>query len=301
MKRPVIALLLLLILLASALFVLDRLKSTVQPPEAPGKRQELRQALPEHPVTYPHAELQPYTSSRHEPVHKPRTARKKGPVIPGTVAIIVDDMGSSLQEAQALMNINVPLTFAIIPGLPRVREVAEAAHAKGYPVMLHLPMEPQGYPQQRLESNGLLLALSDDEISSRMESYIRGVPHAVGANNHMGSRFTEDTGKMRVVLNQLKARGLFFVDSRTTPRSVGLSLARQLEIDAAGRNVFLDNIQDVEAIRGQLDQLAALARKRGSAIAICHPRKTTIQALASALPAMRNEGITFVTVAELVR
>ena len=299
-KRPLIALLVLLVLLGSIVFTLDRIKSRVQPPETPRKGHEVRQALPQHP-SYPQAEQQPYTSTRHEPFQQPRVPRKKGAVGPGTVAIIVDDMGTNLQEAQALMAINVPLTFSLIPGLPRVREVAESAHAKGYPVMIHLPMEPQGYPQQRLEANGLLLAQSDDEIARRMEGYIRGVPHAAGANNHMGSRFTEDSGKMLVVLNQLKARGLYFVDSRTSPRSVGLSLARSIELDSAGRNVFLDNVQDVEAIRGQLNQLASLARKRGSAIAICHPRKTTIQALAAALPAMKAEGITFVPVAELVR
>lgn len=199
------------------------------------------------------------------------------------------------------MAINVPLTFSIIPGLPKSVQVDRLATERGYQVMMHIPMEPKGYPQQRLEENGLLLSQPDEEITGRMSGYFRQVPHAAGANNHMGSRFTEDESKMKLVMNQLKAHGLFFIDSRTTPETRGMQLARAMEVDAAGRNVFLDNSQDAGAIRMQLEQLAALARKKGSAIGICHPHKSTIQVLAENLPRLQQEGITFVPAGELVR
>lgn len=298
-KRPLAMFVIAILLLGCILWFLEWLKSGPEPVKTVVPGLEERYTLPQR-EDRPHLEHQPYTSAATVPQH-PRQPHRKRTIGPGTVAIIVDDMGSSLQEARALMEINIPMTFSLIPGLPKVREVADAANSRGYQVMIHIPMEPQGYPGKRLEANGLLLSLGDDEIARRMDSYIRGVPHAVGANNHMGSRFTEEKQKMTVVLNQLKARSLFFVDSRTTPHSVGLSLAHTLEVDAAGRNVFLDNVQDAGAIRIQLEQLAELARKRGSAIAICHPRKSTIQALAKALPELRREGITFVPVGDLVR
>ena len=106
---------------------------------------------------------------------------------------------------------------------------------------------------------------------------------------------------MGTVLSFLKGKGLFFIDSKTTPHSIGYSLAREMGLETASRNVFIDNIQDEVAIKGQLEQLAAIARRKGSAIGICHPHKTTISALTSLLPELRRSGINFVYVADLVR
>jgi polysaccharide deacetylase 2 family uncharacterized protein YibQ len=219
----------------------------------------------------------------------------------GTVAIIVDDMGNSTHEADALLAIDVPITFSLIPGFAKVREVAEAAHRKGGEVMVHMPMEPKGYQQKPFEKNGLLLAMSDEEIRNRVKGYLNAVPYAVGANNHMGSRFTEDRQKMQTVLTVLKGKGMFFIDSKTTPASVGDKLAREMGVPVASRNVFLDNEQDVGAIKAQIEKLTGMAKKTGSAIGICHPHKTTLQALTDTLPLLKAEGITFVYVSALVK
>jgi polysaccharide deacetylase 2 family uncharacterized protein YibQ len=168
-------------------------------------------------------------------------------------------------------------------------------------VMVHMPMEPKGYQQKPFEKNGLLLAMSDEEIERRVKGYLTAVPYAVGANNHMGSRFTEDRPKMQTVLTVLKGKGMFFIDSKTSPASVGDKVAREMGVPVASRNVFLDNEQDVGAITAQIEKLADMARKSGSAIGICHPHKTTLQALAATLPLLKAEGITFVHASELVR
>lgn len=200
------------------------------------------------------------------------------------------------------MNIGVPLTFSVIPGLRQAREVAMAAHGNGYEVMLHIPMEPQDYPRRRLEDNGLLLAYDNNEIESRVRGFMNVIPHAIGANNHMGSRFTEDRGKMSIVLKVLKEHGMFFVDSMTTPKSVGLSLSREMGLRATARTApFLDNSADVAAVKQQLASLAKLAVNRGSAVGICHPHPATIRALAEHLPVMRKDGIRFVYVSKLAR
>ena len=296
-KRPLITLLIVTVLIVAAFFLLEKLKRSVPPP------------VPERPVTVERhkmpvrkggvaIEQKPYTSAKAPlpPVHPPKRAAG-----PGTVAIIVDDMGSSIREVNELMAIRLPLTFSIIPGLSKVKGVAQAAHAGGYQMMIHIPMEPRGYPRQRMEQSGLLLAQSDGEIRKRLNGFLQAVPYAKGANNHMGSRFTEERAKMETVLGFLKGKGLFFIDSRTTPRSVGNSLAREMGLETASRNVFIDNVQDVGAIREQLEQLAAMARRKGGAIGICHPHKTTIQALSAAMPELKRSGITFVYAADLVR
>lgn len=313
--RPFVYLILTIALIILLFFVLDKLKRPA--PVRPGGKPPVERPAP--PVERPGKPLPPEKPEKVEepampekpakpaPVHKGYTAPVpvvKPPVITGegTIAIIIDDMGSSLKEAEDLMNIGVPLTFSVIPGLRQAREVAEAVHAGGYDVMLHIPMEPHDYPARRLETNGLLLAHSEGEIEKRMKGYFQAVPYAAGANNHMGSRFTEDRDKMLVVLEMLRAKGMFFVDSMTTPKSVGLSLSRELGLHATARSApFLDNSQDVVAVKAQLGALEKLARKRGSAVGICHPHRTTIQALAEELPRMRSRGIRFVSVSRLVR
>lgn len=256
----------------------------------------------------------PAREQEKEPVHEdytvvvppppaPRSARHPVPAGtgPGTLAIIIDDMGKGIQEARSLIDIGVPVTFSIIPGLAKVKQVAEEARRRGIEVMVHMPMEPKGYPAQKIEGNALLLGESDDEIVSRLNGYLREIPQAVGANNHMGSAFTENREKMTVVLGVIKERGLFFVDSKTSPVSVGYDVAHAQGVRTAARNVFLDNIQERGYIAKQLAQAVAIARKRGSAIAICHPHPATIQTLAAELPRLREEGITFVPVSQLVR
>ncbi len=240
-------------------------------------------------------------SSAVLPQKEPAARKKPLKTRLGTIAIIVDDMGNSTHEADSLLAMDVPITFSLIPGFAKVRQVADAAHRKGEEVMVHMPMEPKGYQEKPFEKNGLLLAMSDEEIERRVKGYLNAVPYAVGANNHMGSRFTEDRPKMQTVLGVLKGKGLFFIDSKTSPASVGDKLAREMGIPAASRNVFLDNVQDVGAIGVQIEKLADMAKRNGSAIGICHPHKTTLQALAATLPRLKAEGITFVHVSKLVR
>lgn len=219
----------------------------------------------------------------------------------GQLAIIIDDMGTTVQEARSLAAIGVPLTFSIIPGLRSYREVAAFAAGSGIETMIHIPMQSKGWPQRRLEANGLLVAMEAGEIADRVNGFMRDIPRAVGANNHMGSEFTEHDDKLRPVLEALKGKGLFFVDSVTTPASSGPRLARELGVKSARRQVFLDNEQNLAYIRGQLGQAVRAAKKNGGAIAICHPHPATIQALAALLPGMEQQGITLVQASKLVR
>lgn len=284
------------IMIAALFFVLEKMKTNYQKNAA---LQPVTEAPPlvQKGEDYSH---KTYSTIRTvPPARKP--ARALRPYHSGTLAVIVDDMGSSLNEARQLLAINIPLTFSLIPGLPRVKEVAALAGSAGQEVMVHLPMEPQGYPQRRLEANGLLVAQSEEEITARTVELLNAVPHAKGANNHMGSRFTEHEEKMLPVLKVLQGRGLFFIDSMTTPHSKGAAVVASLGMKGAVRNVFLDNEQDVGAIKKQLYAAAEMSQRRGGVIAICHPHAPTIAALKEAMPELQRAGITFVSAGELVR
>jgi len=227
-----------------------------------------------------------------------QTAKTEGK---GRLAVIIDDMGTSLAEARSLAEIKVPLTFAIIPGLRNDRAVAAYAASKGIETMIHMPMQSKEWPKRRLESNGLLVSMSEEELRGQLNSYFNAVPKAVGANNHMGSEFTEHEGKMRSVLSVLKGRGMFFVDSVTSPRSVGSRIASEMGVKNGRRHVFLDNEQNSTYITSQINQAVKYAKRHGEAIAICHPHPVTIKTLAAVLPGLSSQGITLVTASKLVR
>jgi polysaccharide deacetylase 2 family uncharacterized protein YibQ len=219
----------------------------------------------------------------------------------GRLAIIIDDMGSSMSEARELVAIKVPLTFSIIPGLRVDKDVAAYAASNHIETMIHMPMQSKGWPSIRLEANGLLVSMSADDVEERVAGFIQRFPEAVGANNHMGSEFTEHEDKMVSALQILKKNNLFFIDSVTSPKSTGLQVAQGLGIKSARRNVFLDNEQQSGYILGQLSQAIRLARKNGSAIAICHPHPTTITTLSAALPKLAAQGVQLVPVSSLIK
>lgn len=247
------------------------------------------------------------------PLHKEKSDSAAPAIIPapektakydgtsGCLAIVIDDMGNSLSEARALAAIKVPLTFSIIPGLRVAKEVAAYAAINKIETMIHVPMQSKGWPERRLEANGLLVTMDDGELRERMSGFVQQFPGAVGANNHMGSEFTEHEEKMEAVLQILMKNNLFFIDSVTSPKSAGLRVAQRLGISSARRNVFLDNEQERNYILGQLNQAVRMARKNGSAIAICHPHQATISALAAALPSLAGQGVRLVSASQLTK
>lgn len=217
------------------------------------------------------------------------------------VAIIMDDLGRSLYTAEALLALSQPVTFAIIPGEARAAQVAELAHAGDREVMLHTPMEPQGYPAVNPGEDALFVAYSDEEIRHRLDQFLKDIPYVTGINNHMGSRFTEDARALTPVMKMLQEKGLFFVDSRTTGHSLAADTARRYRVPTMDRDVFLDNVAEVNAIVVQLGKLEARARKQGMAIGICHPYPETLEALRRELPLLTERGVTLVPVSVLLQ
>ena len=162
---------------------------------------------------------------------------------------------------------------------PHSADVARAARRSGRPVMLHLPMQPLHWPEVDPGRGALLVSMDRPEIEARVRAALDEVPFATGVNNHMGSRFTEDQTRMNWVLELLRDRNLFFLDSWTSIRSRALAEARRLGVPSNRRSTFLDNVQEPEAIRIQIRKLVARARRRGAAVGIGHPYPITCQVL----------------------
>ena len=218
---------------------------------------------------------------------------------PPRLAIILDDLGADRAAAEAIFALRVPLTISILPGHAHSAEIAEEAHRRGLEVMLHLPMQSVGKEQP--EAQELRSGMTATDVKALVDNLLAGVPYAVGVNNHQGSQATSDSALMSELMPELRDKKLFYIDSRTTAATVAYDAAQQSGVRSAFRNVpFLDDVEQVPAIRKQLVLAVQGAREKGEAVAIGHPHSATLQALREFLPAAKAEGVQLVRASELV-
>jgi polysaccharide deacetylase 2 family uncharacterized protein YibQ len=219
----------------------------------------------------------------------------------GKIAIIIDDFGYSTSDVvNSLLSLDIPLTYSIIPGLKFSKALAERLHKAGKPILIHMPMQAL---ERQVEKDGysLLLDLNEKEVRERVRKAIAAVPHARGMNNHMGSAATVSDSLLAPVFDELDKAGLFFIDSRTNPNTRAFKLAKKMGLEAEINDVFLDSEESWDHVQQKMWQLADLAAARGSAIAIGHPHRYTLQALQEIAPQLIQRGFQFVPVQELAR
>jgi len=216
-----------------------------------------------------------------------------------SVAIIIDDLGIDTGIVERLLALDIPVAFSILPHQKYSRSIALNARKMGQVVMLHLPMEPRSESKDP-GMGALFTSFENFLIIKRIEEDLTWTPGLEGVNNHMGSRFTESESKMRVVMKQIKKRGLFFIDSRTTADTVAYKTALSMGVPSARRSVFLDNDREVEKISSQIMKLARKALDSGSAIGIGHPYRETVEAMEKALPKFASMGVHIVPVTALL-
>lgn len=287
-----------------------------EPPQMPEKKPAL--SLPEL-----HLSVKP---ALERPIHKQEKPDIKLPYCPpatleqpstatARIAIILDDAGYSISGASGiLLDIDAPLTISILPGLKYSKEVAQRAYQSHKEVMLHMPMEYCQNSKTTKEDDlcranrtndspykwALLSGMSEAEVERQLLGAINDIPHLKGINNHMGSKATSDEKLMSVCMDKLKGKDLFFIDSLTSGKSVAYKLAKEKNIRAAKRQVFLDNKDSVEHVRAQMEILIKTAKKRGSAIGIGHVTKySTALVLKEMIPRLREEGIEVVHASQL--
>ncbi|MGE0255516.1 MAG: divergent polysaccharide deacetylase family protein [Alphaproteobacteria bacterium] len=219
---------------------------------------------------------------------------------PGTplIAVIIDDMGVDQRRSARAVALPAPLTLSYLSYADNLPSQTAAARAARHELMVHVPMQPHDSavsPGQHVLEVGMAAA----EIERRLAWALDRVPGAVGANNHMGSAFTEDAAGMRTVLGLLAARGLLFVDSRTSSATAVPKVMRDFPLPVLGRDVFIDHDPAADAVRAALVEVEETARHRGQAIAIGHPRDATLAALADWLPGLAARGFALVPVSAL--
>ena len=230
----------------------------------------------------------------------PEKARTIPQVEPYRIAIIIDDMGMNTTIAKQFVQLPFPLTFSIFPYAPHALEVAKLFHDARQQIMLHVPMEPHGYPDVDPGPGALLDSMNDQQLLSRFSKELSTLPGIVGINNHMGSKLTENRHIMALLMNCLQDKPLFFIDSRTIAGTVAFDEAIKAGIPAGQRDVFLDNIQDEQYILAQLRKLIAIAQIKKTAVGIGHPYPETVAALRRVGQLTQESRVTIVPVSKLI-
>lgn len=215
------------------------------------------------------------------------------------VAIVIDDLGNNLYDAQALASIPQPVTFAILPFQIYSTQILALAKSRNKPAMLHMPMEPENYPATDPGRGALLCAMTAQEIKTSLRNAMDSLPGVAGVNNHMGSSFTSLDDLMRPALSEIEKHGLFFLDSRTTKNDVGYQMAQEMGMRTCTRELFLDNLRDKDAIWMKMIELCQAAKNGGTGIAIGHPYPETIDVLKTRLAELEQAGCRVAPVQEL--
>ena len=249
------------------------------------------------PVKTPTFEIYPPgdTPVEKPPIKKPPQDLKRLPL----VAIIIDDMGYDRKFAKNLSRLNAGITFSILPHSPHRESISRIARESGLDIMLHLPMEPFEYPNVNPGPGTLLTTMTPDELLRQLEKNLASVPHIKGVNNHMGSKMTAESSQLYQIFSILKKRNLYFIDSRTTSKTLAKPSARLFQIPFAQRDVFLDHHQDPDFIRSQIKELIRIAQRNGQAVGIGHPHSVTLEVLREMMPELRKK-VKLVPASEIV-
>lgn len=271
------------------------------------------------PAVKPHgsAKAKPSASSESHPVEPTRPEPKKAepkktaekserepkePPLP-RFALVIDDLGYAAPElVTRLCAQDIAFSVAVLPFQEFTKESAEIAQGRRKEVMLHLPMEPIGYPgpSKNPGPGAIMYDMGEADVRQAVRKALDSVPHAKGVNNHMGSRITPDLKRMTWVLEEVKARRCFFVDSRTEKDSVAFDLAEKLRIPAVQRKVFLDDDKSFAEMERQWDRALGIARKEGQVVIIGHIYPETVEALEKLIPRTKGE-VRFVKAGDLVK
>jgi polysaccharide deacetylase 2 family uncharacterized protein YibQ len=215
------------------------------------------------------------------------------------IAIVIDDLGADLASTDRAIHLPQAVALSFLPYADATSWLSAEAERAGHEVLLHMPMQADG--DHDPGPLALTTGLPPDEIRRRLTAALARVPGAIGINNHMGSRVTADRATLIPVAEELAARHLFFFDSRTTPDTQVVPVARAFGVASTGRDVFLDDEQTADAVGAQLMELEYRARAQGVAIAIGHPHAVTLAALTVWTAHAGAHGFVLIPLSEAIR
>lgn len=221
----------------------------------------------------------------------------------GVLAIVIDDFGNHSEGTDAMLALGIPITAAIMPFMSTSKEDMEKVIQNKKEAIIHLPMEPEVGKASWLGPRGIVTTLSDEEIKNRVKDAVKELDKAKGINNHMGSKAVQDRRVMDNIIEIAASNNLFFLDSKTTAKTIAGESCKSKGVKYYSRDIFLDNVKDVKSIEKQLDKAGKVALEKGYAIAIGHVGveggSITVQAIKNKYKELENKGIKFVFLSDI--
>lgn len=221
------------------------------------------------------------------------------------IAVIIDDFGNQMAGTDEMLKLPIPLTGAVIPGMPFAKEDAKKLHDAGKEVILHVPLEPINGKPNWLGPKGITSGMGKEKIKSILEESMIEIPYAVGMNNHMGSRAMQSQNVVGTLMDFANEKGFYFVDSKTYDNKVAKKIAEEKHTPYLVRDVFLDNTPHTGYVIERLNEACKIAKEKGYAIVIGHvgPQKGphTSAALQSMVGKLQAQNVEFVTISQLMR
>ncbi|GFI62054.1 putative protein [Clostridiales bacterium] len=223
--------------------------------------------------------------------------------VKGYLAIIIDDFGYDGEATEAMLEMDIPLTAAVMPFSECTEKNCKQLCEAGKEIIVHMPMEAKTGQKSWVGKKGIFMDMSKEEIKNVAGEAFDIIDSAVGFNNHMGSAIMESEQQLNAVMEVAADRNKIFVDSLTTANSVGKKVAEENDVSYLERSVFIDCPGNAEAVSAGLKKAAQIAKEKGYAIAIGHVGpaggKTTAEGIKQAKEAIEAMGVEFVTISKL--
>jgi polysaccharide deacetylase 2 family uncharacterized protein YibQ len=218
-----------------------------------------------------------------------------------TISILIDDLGYKFKEDIRALALPGPVAYAILPHGPHTEKMSQIAFNKGKDILLHQPMQAEVMDKNEyLGPGALTLNMTRKDFLETLDINMLAVPNLIGVNNHMGSLLTRHPGHMQWLMERIKSKGQFYVDSLTSEESVAARLAKENKVPYLTRDIFLDHKQDRASIRKQFKELIKIAKRNGSALGIGHPHISTIEVLSQVLQDVEKYGVKLVSIKSLL-
>ena len=258
---------------------------------------EVPAAMQAQPKTLAFSELM---APAQEPLWKKNAVPFKQDLSKAKIVIIIDDMGMDKKHTREAMALTAPVTFSWLPYATNVQPLINESRAAGHETIVHVPMEPEN---GSIDAGPTVLkkSMSPTELSAMLDTNFSAFTGYVGFNNHMGSKLTQDSEAMQLVMADAAQRGILFVDSRTAPESVADQTAAVFGMPHVTRDVFLDHAEDMQSVKAALARMEAVAKHQGYAVGIGHPKDITLAALREWLPTLAAKGLELAPVSAVVK
>lgn len=215
------------------------------------------------------------------------------------LVIIIDDIGYNQSQSERAARLDGAFTLSVLPFTPHGISSAQLAHQHGKELMLHLPMSTISHVA--LGKGALTSGMEKHDFLTTLVQDLNNIPHIQGVNNHMGSQLTQEAEPMQWLMETLRPRGLYFVDSRTSAKTKAFDIAKQYQVPSLKRDVFLDDVNEPKAIEYQLNRAIQFAQQRGTAVAIGHPYPNTLGVLERIQPILDKQQIRLVFASQLLK